>query len=261
MKISPVIIGAPFGNYLQPLGCTPTLGTFTVENRGGLLYRVWRCARTLRPLWSGRGWINQLGLPNPGLQSLLNKSHVTHFSRMPRYDNRIISVKGFSAADWEWLVRQAWSLRSAGIELNISCPNVDHVVDVRELKFLKEFIEELHQFDGNMPAIIAKLPPVRWMLYADILYDWGVRWFHCCNTIPTAKGGISGAALKPYSLWAVTEIKSKYPEATVIGGGGIYDCLDAHHYWEAGADHVAVASALLNPFRWSLPKRIMRAKG
>ena len=63
MDLQPIIIGAPFGNHLRFAGATPTLGTFTVANRGGLLWRLWRCLLTLRYRPEMGGWVNRLGLP------------------------------------------------------------------------------------------------------------------------------------------------------------------------------------------------------
>ncbi|MEM8782992.1 MAG: hypothetical protein AAGE65_09080, partial [Planctomycetota bacterium] len=36
----PAIISAPFGNYIQPEGCTATLGTFTAMPRGGRVTQI-----------------------------------------------------------------------------------------------------------------------------------------------------------------------------------------------------------------------------
>ena len=62
-----LIISAPFGNYLQPEGTTPTLGTFTLARRPG---RIQRIIRTVR--WYPRigAWVNRIGLRNPGIDWL-----------------------------------------------------------------------------------------------------------------------------------------------------------------------------------------------
>ncbi len=252
-----VIISAPFGNYISPKGCTPTLGTYTVENRGGLAYRFWRCVRTLRPLLGVKGWVNKLGLPNPGLQHLINRRYSQNCTA---HRSAIISVKGFCEDDWRWLLAQVHQLRPLAVELNISCPNVTHGAEActEELKFLPEWFEKIAEWDDH-EKIIVKLPPVGWLPLACAFYELGVRWFHCCNTIPTAKGGVSGHVLKPYSLEAIARLHEdkRFEDVTLIGGGGIYSVEDAQEYWAAGADHVAIASALLSPWRQGLPGKVL----
>jgi dihydroorotate dehydrogenase len=46
--IRPLVVSAPFGNYVQPRGTTPTLGTFTLLRRGGVASRIWRVFLTVR---------------------------------------------------------------------------------------------------------------------------------------------------------------------------------------------------------------------
>ena len=69
-----LIIGAPFGNWLRFEHTTATLGTYTVHRRAGVLKRIWRFIATVRWYPSMGAWINRLGLPNPGIQSLLDAS-------------------------------------------------------------------------------------------------------------------------------------------------------------------------------------------
>lgn len=249
MNLKPIIISAPFGNYFSYPGSTSTLGTFTCDPRGGAWYRLWRCIRTLRPLYRAGGWINKLGLPNPGVEAC------------PRNcDDVIVSIHGFNEHDWTRL-----SFRMAGgdcfgeffrpyVELNLSCPNVENIHSIANLM---PAIANL--FDARV-TVIAKLPPVRWMELAEPLYDLGVRHFHCCNTIPTPGGGISGKPVKQYSLWATEQITQKWSDAVVIAGGGVTSLRDVCDYVEAGAQHVAIGSALLNPLRWRTVRRLTQCK-
>ncbi len=248
-----VIIGAPFGNWFRSSEATSTLGTFTLRNRGHLPYRLWRCLRTLRPLRGTKGWVNKLGLPNPGLWRQLQ-------SKPLDFKGAIVSIKGFNKAEWGDLAGGLFNLdimrRPLAVEFNLSCPNVDGGDELKDItRIVKGLLGRVRIAD---PSLIFKLPPVRWMDYVDPLYDMGARVFHLCNTIPVPQGGVSGYPVKPYSLWAIQEIKAKYSDVTLIGGGGIYTVDDAEDYQRAGADHVAVASALLSPFRWGLPKAVAK---
>lgn len=244
--LTPIIISAPFGNWCNYPGATSTLGTFTLKYRGGIAKRLWRCALTLRPYPRAGAWINRLGLPNPGIDSLGHGN----------YSDKIISIHGFDADEWRLLAYGTTGTgRNAGmVELNLSCPNVGHTHYVTDVRGAVRWLQE------HTVGIIAKLPPVRWMNYVDPLYDMGVRHFHCFNTIPTPGGGISGKPLRHYVLWATEEITHKYSDAVVIAGGGVTCLQDVKDYITAGADHVAIGSALLNPFRWKTIRRLTRCK-
>lgn len=247
--IHQVVISAPFGNYIHYPKATSTIGTFTLHHRGGMLKRLWRCARTLRPLWKAGGYINKLGLPNPGVESL--KGHYTKLNPRP-FDDKIVSVHGFNQQEWRDLAYIMVYHRTPTVELNLSCPNVGHTHYLKDI-FMKEIEECVSILLRNNVHVIAKLPPVKWLVMANPLWDMGVRAFHCCNTIPTPLGGVSGSAVKNYSMWAVEETKDKWGSAArVIGGGGVHGEQDVNDYIRAGADHVAVGSAFLtaNPWKW-----------
>lgn len=246
--IHQVVISAPFGNYINYPKATSTIGTYTLHHRGGVLKRLWRCALTLRPLWRAGGWVNKLGLPNPGVESL--KGHYTKLNPRP-FDDKIVSVHGFDRQEWRDLAYAMVSHRAPTVELNLSCPNVGHTHYLKEI-FMKEIEECVSILLRNNVHVIAKLPPVKWDIMAkSLVTNMGVTTFHCCNTIPTPNGGVSGKALKNYSLWAVEDLREKYgDQVRLIGGGGVTSESDISDYIKAGANHVAIGSAFLNPTRW-----------
>lgn len=233
-SMKPIIISAPFGNYIEHVNATPTIGTFTLKKRGGMLYRLWRCIRTLRPTWKFDGYVNKLGLPNPGIDSL----------QEGYYHDKIISIYGFDEEEWYRLTDIVCNKHHPiAIELNLSCPNLDHKVVVNQV------LKAIKATEYTSIPIIAKLPPYKWMDMARPLYDVGVKAFHCCNTIKTPAGGLSGKVLKQYSLWAVEEIRNEYNDGVfIIGGGGVTDEIDVAEYLMAGANRVAIASMLFRPF-------------
>jgi len=59
-----LFISPPFGNYLTFLPyTTPIKGSFTVEPRPGLIIQI---INTLQYSTLYKGWINKIGLRNPG---------------------------------------------------------------------------------------------------------------------------------------------------------------------------------------------------
>lgn len=234
MTLAPLIISCPFGNYLHCPGTARTQGTFTWERRGGLPWKLWRIARTLRYQWRMQSWRNKLGLPNSGLRKFLQGE--------PTLDESIISIYGFTGEEWCKLTRTALEQTPCLVELNLSCPNVEH------RQFIDDFLPAANMYP---PRIIAKLPPLDWMPMAKALYGVGVRTFHCCNTLGTPDGGLSGPVLKPYSLLVIRALRERFgTETRIIGGGGIATPADIADYAQAGANHVAIGSILLNPLSW-----------
>jgi dihydroorotate dehydrogenase len=255
-----LIIGAPFGNYLQFSQTTPTLGTFTLECRGGWLRRLWRVVRTVRYYPGLKSWKNKLGLPNPGIVSLIREVEAGRIT----LTNKIVSVAARTTADWlrifELLAGTVLDSRPS-LELNVSCPNCQEA-DTSDYRAVFEAAVGLRAraAAGSMAGpehIIIKLPPLSYGKIVDGALTAGIVDFHACNTIPSPGGGMSGKILKPFSLAAVAAIRPRLPAgATLIGGGGITCQQDAFDYLNAGATHVSVASVLFNPFRWPLMRRL-----
>lgn len=254
MKLERLVISAPFGNWLSFPHATSTLGTFTLHPRGGLVYRLWRCLRTLRYDRRMGGWVNRLGLPNPGIRSLAGRDGRSMGTEAL---GSILSIHGFTPEEWQGLVTHAEYRRATAVEFNLSCPNVGPAPFADVIPGLDK---ALRLFGPD--RVITKLPPVGTVRLVGELYRIGVRAFHCCNTLPTPAGGLSGPVLKPLALEAVREVKQRWPDAMVIGGGGVRTVEDVRDYRKAGADHVAIASTLLNPFRWRhVPKLAQAAVG
>jgi len=247
--IQKLIISAPFGNYISFPHATSTIGTFTLKKRGGRLYRLYRIARTLRPYPRLKSWSNKLGLPNPGIDVIKGKN----------LGGKIISIHGFTHADWCQLTEKVHDLPAVypeAVELNVSCPNVRD--EIEGLKWYREIFARAKQNIPSNVSIIVKLPPVNWERLFGVAYDEvGIKYFHCCNTLPVPSGGLSGKALKPASLEVINRISEKLQGddgeddhlLRIIGGGGITNINDLEDYKKAGADYFAVGSAFLNPFR------------
>ena len=241
------IISAPFGNYLRFKGWVSTIGTFTPKCRGGFWFRVWRCLRTLRWDRHRRGWVNRLGLPNPGIDWLA--------ANPEKAKDRIVSI-GLAHDDGirDVLHLLAVCRKLVGVlyyELNVSCPNEERGVapDV----FIEMCADCL-----DPEKIIVKLPPDTAAVKELVEYSVakGIRRFHCCNTIPTERGGLSGHSLTPFVCSIIVSIKKEWPHVDVIAGGGVNEQAMAYLYRVMGADHFAVGSAWLNPLSWGRLRRM-----
>ncbi len=231
--LKPLVISAPFGNYIQPKGATPTLGTFTLHRRPG---RVWRILKTVRYRRKQQAWVNQIGLRNPGIDWLTDR--VTR-GRCDVSD-KIVSIHGFDAGQWFALLEKIAEIRPMAVELNMSCPNVGEIDWPPEL-----FARAV---ETGIPVVV-KLPPVNYQQMAEQALAAGICAFHCCNTLPVPEGGMSGRPLKPVALDCIRDLRSgpNGAKLTIVGGGGIYELSDIDDYANAGADHFALGTKTMNP--------------
>lgn len=247
-----IIFSAPFGNYLSAPYVTSTIGTFTLAKRAGFWRRWWRVIKTVRYSWTLRAWVNKLGLPSPGIE------HALDLERLSRLFGKIVSLHGFSQDDWYRLLSRALVLGTSpynrvdcaieALELNFSCPNVKHA----ELDYKNICMHAQQQM--SFPVIV-KLPPINWRNIFFASHCAGIRHFHCCNTLPHDRGGISGKLLKPISLDVIRQIKAFDSSVAIIGGGGITSLEDINDYRDAGAKHYAIGSGLFNPMTiWRMKK-------
>mgnify|MGYP001400527016 CR=1 FL=1 len=230
-----LFISPPFGNYLRFPHTISILGSFTLEERPGKWSQI---MKTLRYSFSYNGWINKIGLRNPGIQYAIQDDN----------QSSIISIAILQPDEIPTLLSHI--PEKTNLEINISCPNTEHELVSEKLS---KFLHHTREW------CIIKLSPTDSITTVDSFYQQGFRQFHCCNTYPTAlltdptpkyPGGLSGPYLKPHSIQLIQQIKHKYPDTIVIGGGGIRSMQDVHDYQEAGADHIAVSSLCFSPFQF-----------
>jgi len=232
--LRPLVVSAPFGNYIQPEGCTATLGTFTAAARPG---RLWRILKTVRYYPRLRAWVNKIGLRNPGIGWVEQKAAAGTID----LSDKLVSVHGFEPDDWWRLLDAIAALKPMGVELNMSCPNVGHIAWPEAL---------FERAVATGVPVVAKLPPVNYHLMGEQARGAGVRAFHACNTLPVTAGGMSGEPLKPVALTAIRDLRTRAwgRDALVIGGGGIRRAGDVDDYAAAGADAFAVGTITMNPW-------------
>lgn len=221
-----LFISPPFGNYLTFLPyTTPIKGSYTLEPRFGLITQI---INTLQYSTLHKGWINKIGLRNPGIDYGLKYYK----------PNTVLSLAFLNNSDLQDFKKIVPN--NTNIEINISCPNAD----VKLPNNMKEFV------DSERKWCIVKLAPLTSNKCIDELYEMGFRQFHCCNTYPTALGGLSGPILIPYVTDKIKYIKDKYTDCEVIAGGGIQSIETLTYYRRLGADHFSISSICFNPFRF-----------
>lgn len=251
--IEKLIIGAPFGNWFGFSCATSTMGTYTARFRAGRFKRLWRVLSTVRFYPRMRACTNRLQLPNPGIDHFieLDSDH-----RM-RLSDSIVSISARDNPSWEYMLKSLAAKVSflRAVEMNVSCPNCPGEPDASDYaKIFELAVKELGL------RVSVKLPPVGYEAMAELALSCGVQYLHCCNTLPTPAGGMSGKPLQPLSLAACrfcVEAAANMPhKPIIIGGGGITGRDDVRRFRDVGATHFAVASALFNPCRWFSLRRL-----
>jgi dihydroorotate dehydrogenase (NAD+) catalytic subunit len=197
---------------------------------------------------TAHGMLNAIGLANPGRDRFLAE----HFPRLSELGVPIwVSVGGFTAADYAETCSAFDRGGAAVIELNLSCPNVDEAADSAA-----EIVAACRRATG-LP-LYAKLsaahPDVAEV--ARAVAAAGADGLSLVNTLRAValdrhlrpvlargSGGLSGPALKPIALHAV----SVCHEATglpIVGMGGIETGRDALEFAACGARDVALGTVL-----------------
>jgi dihydroorotate dehydrogenase (NAD+) catalytic subunit len=203
------------------------------------------------------GMLNSIGLQNPGVAAVLEKYAGTWASwEVPV----IVNVAGESVEDYVAVARALDGRPGvAGIELNISCPNVgkgglQFALDAEAAAQVTRAVRAA----TSLPLIV-KLSPAATDVrrIAAAIEDAGADALSAVNTLSgmamasdrrgpflgNTYGGLSGPALKPVALRVVYEVAQtvSIPIVAIGGVSGIDDVLD---FLAAGASAVQVGTAV-----------------
>ena len=218
-------IAAPFGNYIKPKGIIPVAGTFTLNARGNRFLAV---AKTLRYNSAQSGWVNKLGLPNPGIRNGLEKNPT------------VISIAEIDKGDFQRL--NVLIPENQSIELNLSCPNLDKKLSWESAKCFTP---------NTRKWCIAKMSPLTTPEEIKFVVEHlGITQLHFSNTLPTIRGGLSGPMLRGYTTELIELARSEYGNSVeIIAGGGVSDFGGVTDYLSSGANHISLGSICFNPFK------------
>ena len=232
---------------IQRLGAIWTKGTTLLPRAGNPPPRV---AETTG------GMLNSIGLHNPGVEHVATV-YAPRFAgwRVPV----VVNVAAGSLDEYVAVVRRLDGVPGvAGIELNISCPNIAHGLDFgRDPAAAARVVEATRAVTGL--CLVVKLSP-NVTAIADVaraVCAAGADAISAVNTyvgmkihlgvrrpvLPRAgTGGLSGPAIKPLALAAVAAVRAAV-RVPVVGIGGIATAADALEFFVAGADAIQVGTA------------------
>ena len=207
------------------------------------------------------GLLNAIGLANVGLKRFLREK-LPFIRTMPT--TVIVNVAGHRLEDY---VEVAAGLDEhdciAGIELNVSCPNVrDGLTFGTDPTRLRQVVEAVRAVLKRARLIVKLSPNVTDIsTLARAAVDGGAQILSLINTyvglsidartwkprLANVTGGLSGPAIKPLALFNVHRVYREVARTAgvpIIGMGGVQTTDDAIEFFLAGASAVAVGTAL-----------------
>lgn len=206
------------------------------------------------------GMLNAIGLQNPGVDVVLAEKLpwlAENFPTLPI----IANVAGFSNDEYAYVsekISKAPNVKA--IELNISCPNVDHgnhgllIGQVPELAYaaVKASVEY-----SEVPVYVKLTPSVADITtVAKAVEEAGATGFTMINTlvgmrfdlqsrqpiIANGTGGMSGPAVFPVALKLIRQV-AQSTDLPIIGMGGVDSAESAIEMMIAGASAIGVGTA------------------
>ena len=213
--------------------------------------------------------LNAVGLQNPGVDHYL----VDDLPKLKKIGATVIAnVAGHCDEDYCEVVAKLADCDADMLEINVSCPNVTHggMSVGTDPVALSKLMDKLRPMTDK-PMIVKLTPNVTNITDpARAAVEHGADALSMINTllgmrlniktgepiIANRTGGVSGPAVLPVGIAAVSRVRTALPEVPIIGIGGIDTGEKALEYLYAGANAVEVgAAALFDPVA---PLRVAR---
>jgi len=241
--------GAEFGDYmnLESIGAMVTKGLSLKPKAGNPTPRI---------VETPGGMLNAIGLQNVGVDAFISQ-------KLPYLKNVatpvIVNLYGNTLEEYGEVASRLDGLEGvAGIEVNISCPNVKQggIVFGTDPAAAREVVR-LVRNSTSKPLIVKLSPNVTdVVLMAKACADAGADALSLINTLTgmaidldrrrpilaNVTGGLSGPAIKPVALRMVWQV-ARNVKLPIVGIGGIMNARDALEFILAGASAVQVGTA------------------
>lgn len=220
-----------------------------------------------RTVETSAGMLNSIGLDNDGLDAFIEK----HLHYLLGLNTSIIA--NIAGRNVEEFVQMAARLNEfsklAGLELNISCPNVSGGVDYGTDPGLAKELVAAVRGACDLP-VIAKLTPnvtsvvpiaqavaeagADAVTLINTVQGMAVNWRKRKPVLGATFGGLSGPAIKPVALRIVCQV-ARAVDIPIIAVGGISTLDDVMEFLVTGASAVQIGTA--NFYNPSLAPRLV----
>jgi dihydroorotate dehydrogenase (NAD+) catalytic subunit len=208
------------------------------------------------------GMLNSIGLQGPGIDGLLADELPWLAERGAR---ALVSIAGTRVEDFAELATRLRGVPGVlGLEVNISCPNVESRGEVFACDPVaaSDVVRAVREAADPAQPVYAKLSPdvTDIVAVARSVADAGADGLSMINTLlglvidndtmrPVlggVTGGLSGPAIRPVALRCVWQVHQALPQLPILGMGGIASGLDALQFVLAGASAVSVGTAVFH---------------
>lgn len=205
------------------------------------------------------GMLNSIGLQGPGIDQFLENDIPWLASRGARI---IVSISGETVEEYASLARRLRGIDGlSGVEVNISCPNVENrgLVFACDPAASRAVVESVRRnIAGDYPMIVKLSPDVTDIVsIAREVVSAGADALALINTVlgmvidiegkrpklAGITGGLSGPAIRPIAVRAIYQVHSAMRNIPILGMGGVTNGRDALELIYAGASGVSVGTA------------------
>ncbi len=217
---------------------------------------------TPRMAETSSGMLNSIGLQGPGIDAFLQRDLPWLLSRGAR---AVVSIAGSTIDEYADLAaRLSDAAGVTAIEVNISCPNVEHrgqvfACDAADAGAVVEAVRARARYD--IP-VFAKLSPdvTDIVAIARACVSAGADGLSMINTLlgmaidtetmrpvlAGLTGGLSGPAIRPVAVRCIWQVREALPDVPIIGMGGVMTGRDALELILAGASMVSIGTAIFH---------------
>ena len=253
---NPILVASGTFGYIREMA-----GFLPIHRLGGVIPKtVTRRPRagnpTPRTVETPSGLLNAIGLDNDGIDHF--RTH--HLPYLRTVGTAVIA--NIAGEDEDQFVEMSAMIGEepgvAAVELNVSCPNVSHGLDLGiDAVAVERLVRRV--VDACPIPIIAKLTPNVTDIVAiarasleggadavslvNTFRGMAVNWRNRRPILANDVGGLSGPAIKPLALRMVWDVARALPSLPIIGIGGISEADDALEFLVAGASAVQVGTA------------------
>lgn len=218
----------------------------------------------LRLVETPAGMLNTIGLQNIGVEAVVaQQAPLWATLDVPVF----VNVSGTSVDDCCDIVAHLNGVAGiAGVELNISCPNVkEGGVAFGTTARLASEVTAAVRAATALPLLVKLSPNVSDIVeiagavetagadaisLINTVYGMAIDTRHRAPLLANVTGGLSGPAIKPLALYMVYAVAGAV-SVPIVGLGGIMSTEDAVEFLMAGASAVGLATVLMaNPTSW-----------
>jgi dihydroorotate dehydrogenase (NAD+) catalytic subunit len=213
-----------------------------------------------RTLETASGMLNAIGLQNPGIHTVIEEyAPIWATWQTPV----IVNIAGETIEEFVELATLLEGVQGvAGIEVNVSCPNIlaggavfganaqtvaDVTSAVRRATTLPLIVKlSPNSGDARPTALAAASSGADAVSLINTITGMGIDIYKRRPVLANITGGLSGPAVKPIALRMVYEVArelcSSHPLVPVIGIGGISNANDALEFLMAGASAIQIGT-------------------